>query len=529
MTVKDEILVRLLAGEDYSTIYRSVRGKKPFYEAYNEWLVIKEKQYAEMLRKQNALDSKIKTLQVEESALRNNVKGLQGQAQELERIEKQIVDSRNLLDATQKEFSEVQNQLYLLEEKGFNAEVLTETLRIDVDGTAFLKRLETGNAFKDLLLELQQEHENLKKVLQDTENAEKNLTLLRAQQKTISGQIRSESNVLDELKLKTRRERAGVRVVRGFFSQGYTVDDLQSLRKGIDLLGIRGNPEKSLSRVFEAIEKEGLLSGLTDRITDSRQELKTLKENVVEMRGELKALFSLAIEKTKGIPKVVQVAIEDVKANALNELTEVAAKSINELEAVGGKAQLELGDTQKLINALSTEFKKEIEKALKTVDVEVRKTVKKSDVDARKNMNNAVNQLNSVAGKIYQIFEDKKGEVDIWFEDKKGEVENYLAIREWMADNASKLKDMSSVVSLTEDPLMIMQMSPDFIMSLTRSFEIYVKEFFGNLLIEESIAVMRDRMSQTSILNRPTWKRKQTFTFLTVIKWCMNKLRRSLP
>jgi predicted nucleic acid-binding Zn-ribbon protein len=79
------------------------------------------KNNAEMLRKQNALDSKIKTLQVEESALRKNVKGLQGQAQELERIEKQIVDSRNLLDATQKEFSEVQNQLYLLEEKGFNA------------------------------------------------------------------------------------------------------------------------------------------------------------------------------------------------------------------------------------------------------------------------------------------------------------------------------------------------------------------------------------------------------------------------
>jgi hypothetical protein len=335
--------------------------------------------------------------------------------------------------------------------------------------------------------------------------------------------------VLDELKLNTRRERAGVRVVRGFFSQGYTVDDLQSLRKGIDLLGIRGNPEKSLSRVFEAVEKEGLLSGLTDRIIGLRKELKTLKENVVVTRGELKALFSLAIEKTKGIPRVVQVAIEDVKVNALNELTEVAVKSINELEAVGGKAQLELGDTQKLINILVTEFKKEIEKALMTVDVEVRKTVKKSDVEARKNMNTAVNQLSSVADKIYQIFEDKKGEVDIWFEDKKGEVENYLAIREWMADNASKLKDMSSVLSLTEDPLMIMQMSPDFIMSLTRSFEIYVKEFFGNLLIEESIEVMKNRMSQTKRLNRPTWERKQTFTFLLVIKWCMNKLRISLP
>ncbi len=119
--IKDEVLSKLLAGDDYKTIYSELKGKKPFYQAYNEWFVIKEKQYAETLRKQNALDSKIKASQVEESTLSKNVKVLQGQAQELERIEKQIVDLRNLLDATQKEFSVVQNQLYLLKEKGFNA------------------------------------------------------------------------------------------------------------------------------------------------------------------------------------------------------------------------------------------------------------------------------------------------------------------------------------------------------------------------------------------------------------------------
>jgi len=47
LTIKDEVLSKLLAGEDYKTIYSELKGKKPFYQAYNEWFDIKEKQHDE--------------------------------------------------------------------------------------------------------------------------------------------------------------------------------------------------------------------------------------------------------------------------------------------------------------------------------------------------------------------------------------------------------------------------------------------------------------------------------------------------
>ncbi len=241
----------------------------------------------------------------------------------------------------------------------------------------------------------------------------------------------------------------------------------------------------------------------------------------------MNALISLAIEKTKGISRVVQVALEDVKTNTLNELRVVAAKSVNELEAGGGKAQLELGDTQKLINILSIEFKKEIENVLTTVEVEVRKTLKKSGVETRKDMVASVSQLSSVTGKIEKLLEDKKDEVDKWLEDKKGEVEKYLAIRECMADIAWKLKDIPPIISLTEDPLKILQMSHDFIKSLIKGLEIFVKEFLGKNMIEESWVLVKDRMFQT---DKNTWsmENKQTFSFLAVTEWYFNELRRLL-
>ena len=47
MTIKDEVLSRLLAGEDFKTIYSDLKGKKPLYQAFNEWFDIKEKQHDE--------------------------------------------------------------------------------------------------------------------------------------------------------------------------------------------------------------------------------------------------------------------------------------------------------------------------------------------------------------------------------------------------------------------------------------------------------------------------------------------------
>ncbi len=94
MTIKDEVLSRLLAGEDYKTIYSELKGKKSLYQAFNEWFDITEKQYDETRRKQNALDSKVKELRIIETTLNKNVKTLQDKAKNLEDVESRIFEAK---------------------------------------------------------------------------------------------------------------------------------------------------------------------------------------------------------------------------------------------------------------------------------------------------------------------------------------------------------------------------------------------------------------------------------------------------
>jgi hypothetical protein len=37
MSMKEQILARLMSGEPYQTVYHSTRSKSSFYQAYNEW------------------------------------------------------------------------------------------------------------------------------------------------------------------------------------------------------------------------------------------------------------------------------------------------------------------------------------------------------------------------------------------------------------------------------------------------------------------------------------------------------------
>ncbi len=561
MTIEDEVLSRLLAGEDYKTIYSELKGKKPLYEAFNEWFDITEKQYDETRRKQKALDSKIKESRIIETTLNKNVKTLQGQAKDLEDVEGRIVDAEKFLQKTQQKLEEVKTQIRELKENGFTPKVLALALRIDVEATGFLKRLETGKAFNDLILELRENRENLKKALIEETDTKTRITRLLEKEKAIADEVRSQTNVLDDLQSKTRGYRDAVMVVRGFFSQSYSVTDLQSLRRGIDMLGIKGDPERSLQRVFESIKREGLLSGLNDSITSRRTELKTLKENIAKKHGELQAVLFAAKESSKAIPNMIDEAIKDVKAEALNELTEVAAKSINELEAVGEKAQIKLGDTQKTVNSLSNDFKRgtkntlssvdveisksvsnavtrlnsvmgklekvfeankaELDKYLTTTEVEVRKTLKKTDAESRKNManvvSNAVSQLNSVTGKIEGLFEAKKAELD-----------KYLKMREWMAEYEPILQNSKSFVALMDDPSLMTLMPPQIILKLSMGVEAYVKKHCSKELIEETLPLVRDRNIQTTGTTYQYFEHKQTFTFSKVTAWCMKNLRKYL-
>jgi hypothetical protein len=392
------------------------------------------------------------------------VKTLQGRAKDLVNVEERIVEAKKLLQKTQQELEEVETQIRELEENGFTPKVLALALRIDVEATGFLKRLETGKAFSDLILELQENRENLKKNLVEEADTKTRITRLREQEKAITDDISSQTNVLDDLQSKTRGYRDAVMVVRGFFSQSYSVADLQSLRRGIDMLGIKGDPERSFQRVFETIKQEGLLSGLNDSITSRRTELKTLKEKIAKKHGELEAVLFAAKESSKAIPNMIDEAIKDIKTKALNELEEVSDKS-----------KIKLGDTQKIVNSLANDFKRETKASMENVNFETRKILKNMEAETKKFLTNTETGLTSTAVKF-----------DKFFAGKHKEIENYGALKQWIGENLQKVKQTQLFYEMLEHPTKMLELDFTTIHRLSKGFEAYVNNNYANELIEES-------------------------------------------
>jgi hypothetical protein len=295
-------------------------------------------------------------------------------------------------------------------------------------------------------------------------------------------------------------------VVQDFSDQGYSVTDLQSLRRGIDMLGIKGDPERSFQRVFETIKQEGLLSGLNDSITSRRAELKALKENSAKTHGELEAVLFAAKESSKAIPNMIDEAIKDIKTKALNELEEVSDKS-----------KIKLGDTQKIVNALANDFKREMKASMENVNFETGKILKNMEAETKKFLTNTETGLTSTAVKF-----------DKFFAGKQKEIENYGALKQLIGENTQKIKQTQLFYEMLEHPTKMLELDHTTIHRLSKGFEAYVNNNYANELIEESESLVMDRHQKTRYMKRSYSEHQQSFTFSKVVSWAMEDLRERL-
>lgn len=63
MSMKEQILARLMNGEPYQAVYHSTRSKNSFYQAYNEGSTHAKKRYDNARRREIELTSHVEELQ----------------------------------------------------------------------------------------------------------------------------------------------------------------------------------------------------------------------------------------------------------------------------------------------------------------------------------------------------------------------------------------------------------------------------------------------------------------------------------
>ncbi|MEE9509804.1 MAG: hypothetical protein V3V81_04865 [Candidatus Bathyarchaeia archaeon] len=80
MSMKEQLLARLMSGEPYRAVYDSNRSKSSFYQAYNEWSTHAKKRYDDIRRRETELTGRVEELQDAKVVLSQEVTVLQGKA-----------------------------------------------------------------------------------------------------------------------------------------------------------------------------------------------------------------------------------------------------------------------------------------------------------------------------------------------------------------------------------------------------------------------------------------------------------------
>ena len=80
MSMKEQILARLMSGEPYLAVYNSTRSKSTFYQPYIEWSTHTKKRYDDIRRRKTELTGQVEELQDAKAILSQEVKTLQGKA-----------------------------------------------------------------------------------------------------------------------------------------------------------------------------------------------------------------------------------------------------------------------------------------------------------------------------------------------------------------------------------------------------------------------------------------------------------------
>lgn len=224
----------------------------------------------ELLEKIAPLESKAKELQgnvgllIKENSERVNTslklkETNQNLQMELEKVKGEI-EERNTVFEHLKE----------LTDRDVPFELIQRFSELEFESTEELtSRIKTLEAYKSLV----EDKENLEEAV---ENLEKNKAKAEKELDKLKEETTYQRNELDAEKAKTRSYREAVETTCGFFEDGYSFTDLNSLRSGLKAVAIKEKPQISLSRLMNGIQNSKSLSHLTDLIEEETERLKPL-------------------------------------------------------------------------------------------------------------------------------------------------------------------------------------------------------------------------------------------------------------
>ena len=96
---------------------------------------------------------------------------------------------------------------------------------------------------------------------------------------------RLQNNELELTKKKTRTYRKAVELAEGLLQEGYSFEDLTSLRHGLHLVALKGRPTLSLTHYLEGLQNVKILNALLTEIEEKKKTLNILNLKIAIANG----------------------------------------------------------------------------------------------------------------------------------------------------------------------------------------------------------------------------------------------------
>ena len=171
---------------------------------------------------------------------------------------------------------------------------------------------------------------------------------LKATKKEKEELVRSLENKLDDLKLRVETFREAASTIEMFLADGYSVQDLKSLKAGLDLVGIKGETRASVVRLVEGLKEHRSLVNLEEKLIMKRKELADLNEACAQLRKDSQVIQAVTV---KAIEEARDVSVKAIATIAEHgkTATEASTSSLEKLTAetsaqISAQVQQTIGD-----------------------------------------------------------------------------------------------------------------------------------------------------------------------------------------
>lgn len=196
--------------------------------------------------------------------------------------------------------------------EGFTPEILKKIREVEKrSGPQLLSQLKTVQEYN----QIKQEVSSLRN---ETAELKREVRTLQIRKKKTEEKLISTKNRLDQLRLQTVTFKESVAVVGSLFASGYSAEDIRSLKHGLDMLGIKGDPYLSVNRLVRGLKKHQSLAAVEEKISAKKQELTAQNKALAKVKRELKVIRQVTLDAIAEAKSAAVEAIADIRTQTSN-------------------------------------------------------------------------------------------------------------------------------------------------------------------------------------------------------------------